>query len=235
MGGILLKVIFFTVATDLFKDYALMTERSFHKFHPDIEFRIYGGEYYRHGMCTPTMELGKSLHKDFDLVVHIDSDCIVCGPLPEILTEEYDVAAPLNNNTFSEGVHLFNINPEDYLSCALTAVRKEDFWDHWKLLTNHYGEFLPLVDNDAFNLAFYYGNYKKKVLDRDEVFYGTSSLPFWKEYRVEEEKIMCKNRVVKVMHRAGGSNPTSRGVKEQSYREVGFSPEVCARFDYLTQ
>ena len=229
-----MKTIFYTVATDIFKDYALMTKHSFKKFHPDVEFRIYGKEYYQHGKCIPTMELGRKLHEEFDLVVHIDSDCIVCGALNEIFEGNYDVAAPLNNNTFSEGIKLLDIKPEDYMTCCLTAIKKPEFWDHWKKLTIQYADNFPLVDNDTFNIAFHHGNYLAKTLDRNSVFYGTSSIPFWGEYRVEGDKVMCRDRQVKVMHRAGGSNPTSLGVKEQSYREVGFSSEVCDRFDYLT-
>ena len=42
-----MKTVFFTVADDQHLKWAENLKTSFHKFHPDIEFKIYSGKYVK--------------------------------------------------------------------------------------------------------------------------------------------------------------------------------------------
>src|SRR6185369_15936125 len=91
------------------------------------------------------------------------------------------------------------------------------------------------IDNDTFTLIFNSKLFDTKILDDENtsVYYGNSSNPFWSEYYMDGDKIMCKGKQVKIMHRAGSSRRDHLGTKEHTYRDVGFPEDVCKRFDFL--
>ena len=84
------------------RDYRQMAEdmrTSFHHFHPDVPLCIFDWEQCQMIMekysCTSSFlyaPLGKELATGDNLVIHIDADIIVTGPLDRLFSEAYDVA-----------------------------------------------------------------------------------------------------------------------------------------------
>jgi hypothetical protein len=182
-------------------------------------------------MCWMTLNpyISKLVSEDYELTVHFDADSIITGKLDEILLADYDIAGVRNNTDYGfaggtgqvYGQHLNPTIPEfdakfKYLNAGLIASTRKDFWDEFcadnvqKAFQWCFGE------QDIWNFIFWSGKYNSKILDdvSSNVYYGTSAhhvLPgqdfkeSWKSLYMKGDQLCLNNKIVKVIHNAGGS------------------------------
>lgn len=216
--------------------------RSFKRLHPDIDIFIFDKDDIDkatergYPLNFNYAYFGEFLCLEYDLVIHIDADCVVCAPLTEFLEELGDVLGCLN---FSDNyLDTYNVKGkplvldilhDDYITAGVIASRSSRFWYHWKNLSKSIGNKYPQYENDVLNIIFQYGGYLTKVIDKEKVFYGTQSRYKWDKFYIKDEEIYCEDRQVKVVHWAGGHN-----MKKLDWRNDGFRPEVCKKFEELT-
>jgi len=212
-----MKTAFYTWMTDDFKngkiDFNSFT-RSFKHFHPDVDLIIFDDSVIRKLFsnkpwltsenCKPSF--AKLIYNDYDLLVNIDSDFYFFDRCEEILQADYDIAACANYNVYcntsmkAQTINNHNI-PEvsevNYMQGALIASTSKNFWDEYEELNKELAHKLPVKENDVFNVLWYSGKYKTKVLDGD-VDYRS---PNFKQYyncaslRREPQAVIKNNRI----------------------------------------
>ena len=114
------KIAVSTWVTDDYVDYIGLDElrNSFKYFHSDVDFFVFDTKATKEAMekdpwlnnvwmmppsCLPFVE-------DYDMVVHIDGDCVVTGPMTELFESEEDVIGVRNNNSLDKAsAHDFGI------------------------------------------------------------------------------------------------------------------------------
>lgn len=246
-----MKVIAFTIADDKNMVHAEKMINSFHKFHPDIEVKIYGakdvGEQKNYYRATPLF--AKELIKDYDLVLKLDSDQIITGNLDYLFEEEYDVGTVINFNrvdTKTYGiVTVFNIPPQQYMNCGLVAMRSEKFIKHWwRLCTAPVFDTLQYREQDLLNLIIHYGDYQVECFDYPNktkgysAWHGLISKGEYSKMIMRDGKLVLpksedrypeQEKEIKVLHSAGGGHEKKIG---DSYR-VYFNDEVIKYIDGL--
>ena len=248
-------VLFFTIADQNNIKYAKDLERSFRKFHKDIDFKIVTGEelesytkddkmfFYR---ATPI--LGEKYLKEYELVVKLDADSIVLGDLSYIWkTSDYDICTVINWNRYDIQIFGFiqfqGVLPVEYMNCGLVGMRSEKFVHDWKILCfSPQFDRLQFREQDLLNAMIYYGNWNVRCLDHmdkiggNEAWWGMIGKLEWSRAELRGDKIVIpkgfgstpfppNDTELKVIHMGGGS------VKEQWSKF--FSPEVMKRINYL--
>lgn len=251
------KVCFFTIADKNNERYAQMLTNSFRKFHKDIDLLTIKGEeleahlkedpqfYYR---ATPIV--AKKLIKEYDLVVKIDADSIVCDDLSYIWeTKDYDIGTVMNWNRKDPALYGYvqgwGILPAEYFNCGLVAMRNPKFIHDWRMLcfTQQFYR-LQYKEQDLLNAMIYYGNWNVRCFDHlDPVanmnsWWGLISKGEWMRTEVKDNHIIVpkglgdtpfppKDIQINVIHWAGGS-----GSSKMNYK-TAFPEDVIKRIDYL--
>jgi len=221
------KVCFFTIADEKNMDYARKMANSFKHFHPDIPLEIISGEvldgalkrdpmfFYR---ATPI--IASQLIKDYEVVVKIDADSVVTGPLNEAWMGDFDVKVVLNSNPreFKKyPVSIWDIHPiQEYLNCGFISMKSEKFINHWHKIcySNHFDNY-QMKEQDLMNIIIHYGDYKVEMLDNGDSFYGLASKGYWPQVELRDNKLILPanqewnkiDKYIKVIHIAGGNTP----------------------------
>lgn len=200
---------------------------SFAKFHPDIPFFVYDcndekgifGEVRESARACKAFEirprLCEKLLKDYDLVIYLDADTVVCDRLDEFLEQDYDVAGSLN------------IGEHTYLNAGVSAVTSPEFCAEWTDMM--YKPNAGKSNQEYFNKLAFSSRFRLKIVDREDVYYNERSREHWKDLRVDEQGFICNGRRVKVLHWAGGT-----GKMEDKLSSKDFSPEVRIALDAIT-
>lgn len=231
------KIVCFTIADSQNQQYADLLVNSFKHFHPDVTFIVYDQKYldninYRSidsFFYKATPFFAKELIKKYELVVKIDADSLVVGPLDDVFDDSsYDVAGVLNNNRLEPLVTCLNVPPELYLNCGLVAMRSREFIDHWWTLCHRFffNQF-QYREQDLLNILCLYGNYNIACLDNGDKWYGLNSKSEWGRFEVKQNRLICPpdpryntiTKNIRVIHAAGGNTE-----KWQWSRQ--FKPEV---------
>lgn len=200
---------------------------SFRKFHPEIPCMIYNpnDEQRIFGDISPVDSASPSfgfrpriinkLMSDYDGVIYLDADTVVCGRLDEMLAGDFDVAVSLN------------IGAEEYYNAGVCAIRSPSFANAW------YHEMIKPGAGQSnqvhFNNLVASGQWRRKVLDREHVFYNERSREHWGKIKIFNDQLVCMGRVIKVLHWAGGV-----GKMENKISSADFSPEVRVWLDKTT-
>lgn len=239
-----MKTVFFTVADKNHKAWAVNLEKSFKKFHPDIEFKIYSDEYVDKALKQDPQFFYKQkpwvmreLIKDYDLVVGMDADSIVTGSLDYILTGEYGVGVVNNFSNLDSKIYgaigVFNIHPQAYINCGLVATTDKDFVSHWWEMCSRRDVFesLRYREQDLLNIITTYGMYNVVNFDRfGGGFYGLSGKDLWHEATMKKGELVVEftddtgkvvlTRPIKVIHVGGGFNPNKMSLDKYFNDEV---------------
>ena len=207
-------------------------QTSLRKFHseedlPLLRFDNTRGDpkfWYR---ATPI--LARELLKEYETVIKMDSDQIICGDISKIWneTEYFDVGVVMNDPSYPIG--LWDISPQSrYYNNGLVVLRSKEFIEHWYRLcfTSHFDRY-QFREQDLLNiLCSDYFNYKVKWLEEKD-FYGEQAKPYWAKAKLEENKIMYDGHEIKMIHFGGGNIPN-----KGNYR-IKFQPEVVAKIEEL--
>jgi len=236
--------IVFTIADQNNLQYAKLLENSFKHFHPDIEFKIYGPDEIKDFINIPdffyraTPFIAKELIKEYELVVKIDADSIITGPLDDVFNDtSYDLGVVLNNNRLEPLVKCFNIPPQIYANCGFVAIRSKEFVNHWWDLCNRFffREF-QYREQDLLNIMITYGNYNVMCFDNTSKWYGLASKSEWPRFEIHGDRLTCPSDVnynptqktICCIH-AGGGNTLKWNWEKQ------FKPEVVKYLKDVTK
>lgn len=240
----------FVVADDKNLSYYEMMLRSLRKFHSEEELPvklISGNElklrlakdpdfFYR---ATPT--IAQELLKDYDVVIKLDADQIITGSLGELWDGVFDVAVVNNSNPreFKSYPYSFlNIHPYAYVNCGLVVMRSKEFVDFWyNFCFSTFWPSFQMREQDFYNILVHSNNYKIKRLDEGDSFYGLASKGYWPDIILKGEQLFLpkgiewpdKDKLIKVLHWAGGNSPDKMNYK------IRFKEEVVKRLDELTK
>jgi hypothetical protein len=169
-------------------------------FHPNIDFYIFNTsdtkiEKEKHPWLTHGWMISPSCMgyiENYDMVIHIDGDTIITGPLTELIESNEDIIGVRNMNSFGyAGAHNWGnkmqlgnieINSIDFLNAGLVASNNCNFWKEWFAI-NHYCAFNNINnmrdEQGTLNYLFHNnGNkYTTKILDKvgTNLSYGQSN------------------------------------------------------------
>ena len=200
-------------------------------FHPDIPMHICGNniisemkaKYPWSSWYTFDPLIAEYFINDYDMLVHIDADSIITGPLDELLVGDFDIAGVRNNNDRGQtsctggvwcsqtpGVSLIYKS----LNAGLIASTSKAFWEEFKYRNQSEGKNHPFGEQCVFNRIFYEGKYRAKMLDPVEanVYYGTSQQicdrgvleSAWKRLYMQDGELYSDEKKVKIIHNANG-------------------------------
>ena len=233
------KIAFSTWCTDNYVDKVGLEglQNSLTYFHPDIPLVVYDtqeterlkekyGSLPSNFMMPPTcMELTEK----YDMVIHIDADSTVTGPLTELLDSDEEIIGVRNNNSFGnagclQGITIRDIPMFEFLNAGLVGTNGKRFIKDWGDACQEIGHRLEGGEQDVLNLLFQSGKYSTKIVDPlvTNVSYGVGSNGWgttthwdsWKDLYVREDKLMLDDpntgvsMEVKVLHQAGGGAST---------------------------
>ena len=244
------KVCAFTIADNNNLKYLEMMKNSLRKFHSEEELPLMEttGQlledtlkkdsmfYYR---ASPV--IAAQLIKNYECVIKLDCDQVICAPINEAWEGDFDVKLVLNSNPreFKKyPVMLWDIDPiQQYVNCGFVSMKSEKFIDHWHRLcySPHFNNY-QMKEQDLLNIIVHYGDYKAELLDNGEGFWGLSSKGYWTQIELRKDKLVLpKNnewnkidKVVRVLHWAGGNTPNKMNFNVQ------FKPEVAKFLNELT-
>ncbi len=246
-----MSTVFYTIADENNLEWAQGLERSFKRFHPDIDFKIYGPEYVKESLdqdkdffYKATPWIARDLLDQYSLAVKVDADSVVCAPLDRIINDtSYEIGSVRNYNQVDAAkfgvVSVWNIPAEQYVNCGLVAMRSKEFVEHWWTLCNTpFFHQYQYREQDLLNILFFYGNYRTACFDNEDEFYGLSSKQFWLGLDKEDEGIklniinqagdLVKKMDIKVIHWAEGNTPQKMNF------DMRFKPEVAKYLKQLT-
>ena len=192
------KIAVTTWVTDDYVDYIGLNElkRSFKHFHPDVDFFVFDTKMTNEAKekdpwlnnvwmmppsCLPFVE-------DYDMVVHIDGDCVVTGPMTELFESEEDIIGVRNNNSLGKaschtGITIMHIPPygdgqyipvQNFINARLIASNNKQFWYEWHDLNMQAKRFKDEVnpyahgigdEQDTLNQIFHSDRYTSKIID----------------------------------------------------------------------
>jgi hypothetical protein len=244
-------MIAFTVADRKNYPHALKLQNSFHKFHPDIELKIYTDKdikdnenYYRQKPM-----FARELIKDHEVVLGLDADQIITGSLDYIFEQEYDAAVVMNFNRVDPPIYgpvsILDVPPTEYMNCGLVAMRSVKFIKHWWNLCNSYHfRNMQYREQDLLNILVHYGNYHVECLDFPDLinnyhaWHGLIAKGEYNKVVLRDGKLILpkaddnypeQDKEIKVLHLAGGGNEKKIG---DTYR-LYFNEEVIKYIDGL--
>lgn len=242
--------ILFTIADKNNEPYLKKFVASLRKFHTEEELPLIIvdqarldkiSDPYKFYRMTPM--IARDLIREYDLVIKMDCDSIVCGKLDHLWEDRsYDVGGVLNSNPKEPVIQLWDIHPANYLNCGLVAMTNADFVNKWWILCNspHFNSY-QYREQDILNILVQYGCYDIKCFDASNEWFGLVSKGWWmwieKVQQGEEVKLILKkgdrewpmdgDKTIKVLHWAGGQDPHKMEFNTK------FQPEVVEYLNYL--
>ena len=209
---------------------AKRVKTSFEHFHPDVPFYVFDvrdekkilGQVRQSACACKAFEIRPRLLsyllKDFDGVIYLDADTVVTAPLDEFLAGDYEVAGSLNIDGFGQ----------NFLNAGVHAVRSDSFCREWAELM--YRPDSGPSNQVYFNQLAYSGRFRLKIVDSKDVYYNERSRQYWKDIIRTDGHLVCNDRVVKVLHWAGGT-----GRMEQKLSSKDFRSEVREFLNTITK
>jgi|TARA_E500000305_G_C4028105_1_gene243054 hypothetical protein len=204
------KICISTWCTDDYKDFLGVDKlaNSIKYFHPEVDHVIVDtnmtneiNEKYSPWMRDIWMMAPTCLPyaDDYDMVIHLDADAVVTGPMTELFECDADVIGVRNNNSFDKagsgnGITITHLPPfgngqqipiQGFINAGLVAVNNKEFWEDWHDVNYQSAkikETNPCAhglgdENDTLNQIFHNSSYTSKVIDEigSGVSYGLSS------------------------------------------------------------
>lgn len=225
------KILISTWCTDDYADFLGVEKltNSIKYFHPEIDHVIFNSEMTKkvneqYSWLKPIWMMPPSclpFIDDYDMVIHLDADAVVVGPMDELFNSESDVVGVRNNNSFNKagccaGITIPHLEPfgngnpipiQKFINAGLVGVNKKEFWQDWQKLNEFASQntIYGLGDeNDTLNQLFHCNKYKSEIIDPigSKVSYGlsnvwgnTSHWESWSEIYVKEDKLYLDDPV----------------------------------------
>lgn len=172
-----------------------------------------------------------NLAKEYEVVIGIDVDEIITGPLDELWAPgDWDVKVVLNDPAYPIAVWDIGTNSNTpYYNGGLIVMKEGPFLDHFYRLsqTAHITRY-QYQEQDILNLLCSdYFNYNTVCLDLSDHIYGEFAKPMWIKSRMEDGKIMIFEKQLHIIHFGGGFDS-----KKGNYK-IRFPEEVVKYIDGL--
>ena len=177
-------------------------------FHPEIDHVIVDSKMTREiekeipwmkniWMMAPSC---LPLANDYDMVIHLDGDAVVTGPLDEMINSTAEIIGVRNNNSLNQagahdGITIRHMAPfgngsdiplQGFINAGMIAAQGKDFWEDWHDVNSQVadvtnkGYYNPGWgdENDTLNQIFHSDKYTSEVIDPigSGVSYGLSNV-----------------------------------------------------------
>ena len=177
-------------------------------FHPEIDHVIVDSKMTREiekeipwmkniWMMAPSC---LPLADDYDMVIHLDGDAVVTGPLDEMINSTAEIIGVRNNNSLNQagahgGITIRHMEPfgngsdiplQGFINAGMIAAQGRDFWEDWHDVNSQVadvtnkGYYNPGWgdENDTLNQIFHSDKYNSEVIDHigSGVSYGLSNV-----------------------------------------------------------
>ena len=140
------------------------------------------------------------LADDYDMVIHLDGDAVVTGPLDEMINSTAEIIGVRNNNSLNQagahdGITIRHMAPfgdgsdiplQGFINAGMIAAQGKDFWEDWHDVNSQVadvtnkGYYNPGWgdENDTLNQIFHSDKYNSEVIDPigSGVSYGLSNV-----------------------------------------------------------
>ena len=140
------------------------------------------------------------LANDYDMVIHLDGDAVVTGPLDEMINSTAEIIGVRNNNSLNQagahnGITIRHMQPfgngsdiplQGFINAGMIAAQGKDFWEDWHDVNSQVadvtnkGYYNPGWgdENDTLNQIFHSDKYNSEVIDPigSGVSYGLSNV-----------------------------------------------------------
>ena len=140
------------------------------------------------------------LANDYDMVIHLDGDAVVTGPLDEMINSTAEIIGVRNNNSLNQagahgGITIRHMAPfgdgsdiplQGFINAGMIAAQGKDFWEDWHDVNSQVadvtnkGYYNPGWgdENDTLNQIFHSDKYNSEVIDPigSGVSYGLSNV-----------------------------------------------------------
>ncbi len=140
------------------------------------------------------------LANDYDMVIHLDGDAVVTGPLDEMINSTAEIIGVRNNNSLNQagahnGITIRHMEPfgngsdiplQGFINAGMIAAQGRDFWEDWHDVNSQVadvtnkGYYNPGWgdENDTLNQIFHSDKYNSEVIDPigSGVSYGLSNV-----------------------------------------------------------
>ena len=251
-----LKTCFFSIASDAehlaqFK----MMSNSLKKFHPDVPLLLYDAPKIKKYINDPMWFYRSSpsifyeLRNEYDLMIQINVDQIVTGPLDAMLKGDYELGLVYNYNRVDPlvygAVSVLDIPNHYYYNLGTVGVHSKRLIEHWyKLCYSYHFMNYRYREQDLVNILAYYGDYKIKCFDeydpktKDSSWWGLKSKGEWHKAIMRDGKLILpraidgypeRDKELKILHWAGGNSPAE---KKMNYK-IYFNNECTIYIDWL--
>ncbi len=211
---------------------------SFKRFHPDIDLVVFRQDivdyvFRKFGFAnwlTAKPTFAKLLADQYETVINIDADTVFLARLDEVLEKDWEICSVSNLNDF-ETREIDNVTAAEYVHAGFVGSRRKDFWDIWEE-ANKDSYMYKCAENDILSLIWKNNpvmqKWKKRVFDKDKDYWGCKSLGREGEFKMEEDKVMCRGEQVRAYHHAKGPGAMPKLI----FENMGFKPEVVAFMNY---
>lgn len=207
------------------KHFGQRVKKSFKYFHPNINFYLCtpetvldllpsfnwpikdNGQKLNYNQARIPMILSLKQHYNYDKIIMFDGDTLIVGYLDEIINDNnHDVYGSLNIKSF---------HGDEYLNLGVTAFRSNSFLEYFaNNLTKNFMYEKYKNEQLIFNLLcgtlerdkhiFKEHPFNIKIVDKENVYYNERSRQYWKNITIKNNVLYCNNRIIKVLHWAGG-------------------------------
>jgi len=196
--------------------------------------------------------IAKDLIREYELVLKFDADQLVTGDLSHIIEDDsYDIGCVFNSNPKEPQFKVWDISPGEYLNCGFVAMRSRKLVDHWwSLCRSARFKNYQFREQDLMNIIYYYGDYRTRNFDMSDNWHGLIHKGWWAYMKMKDGQLILpptkelanravfagpfvewppdgKERVIKIIHWAGGNMPN-----KMNYR-IHFQPDVVKYLDKL--
>jgi hypothetical protein len=197
-----MKICFQTVCSNKYEPAYQKMQSSLKKFHPDIPLIKFGQDQLNKEIektRLPLIASGQAyfishLLESYDMVIHIDSDIVVCSPLVEVFEGKYDVATI---NHYIENKEHNTINA-GFFSVTSKEFSKE-YFDRTKRDAMNYND----GEQGVLKQILKEGKYSHKHLETDISTYATENSINLLQLYVSNDKLMYKGKEVRIIHVIG--------------------------------
>ena len=204
------KVAISTWCTDDYVDLIGLDKlhNSIKHFHPEIDHVIVDSKMTREiekeipwmkniWMMAPSC---LPLADDYDMVIHLDGDAVVTGPLDEMINSTAEIIGVRNNNSLNQagahgGITIRHMEPfgngsdiplQGFINAGMIAAQGKDFWEDWHDVNSQVADVTNKGfynpgwgdENDTLNQIFHSDKYNSEVIDPigSGVSYGLSNV-----------------------------------------------------------
>ena len=204
------KVAISTWCTDDYVDLIGLDKlhNSIKHFHPEIDHVVVDSKMTREiekeipwmkniWMMAPSC---LPLADEYDMVIHLDGDAVVTGPLDEMINSTAEIIGVRNNNSLNQagahgGITIRHMEPfgngsdiplQGFINAGMIAAQGKDFWEDWHDVNSQVadvtnkGYYNPGWgdENDTLNQIFHSDKYNSEVIDPigSGVSYGLSNV-----------------------------------------------------------